>query len=162
MNATIGFALFVLLLLMSTASSHAQSGQVTYPTSSGLHPPAGNYSHVAVVTGPAKTLYLSGQVGLTEQGTAAEGDFIAQVRQSLANVEAVLKSNGASWQHVVKWTWYIVEPLTPDKLAELRKLRAEFTSSRTGPPPASTLVYVKALAEARFLVEIDVTAVVPL
>jgi 2-iminobutanoate/2-iminopropanoate deaminase len=161
MNATFAFAPLVLLLLMSATSSQAQAGQVTYTTSSGVHPPAGNYSHVAVVTGPVKTLYLSGQVGLTEQGTAAEGDFIAQVRQSLANVEAVLKSNGASWQHVVKWTWYIVEPLTPAKLAELRKLRAEVISGRIGPPPASTLVYVKALAEARFLVEIDVTAVVP-
>ncbi len=139
----------------------AQAGSVTYPTPTGVHPPVGNYSHVAVVEGRVKTLYLAGQVGVRPDGGIDSTDVIAQAIQAMRNVDAILKSNGASFEHVVKWTWYVVTPLEGPRLAELRRVRAELMATRKAPMPASTLVYVKALAGPQYLIELDVTAVVP-
>ena len=45
-----------------------------------MHAPRG-YTHVVETTGPARTIYLSGQVGIAPDGNIA-GDFRAQVEQS--------------------------------------------------------------------------------
>lgn len=154
--------LLTLALVAALASGAlAQAGSVSYPSPTGVHPPVGNYSHVAVVEGRVKTLYLAGQVGIRLDGGIDSTDAIAQYIQALRNVDSILKSNGASWEHVVKWTAYLVTPLEPARLAELRRVRAELMAGRKAPMPASTLVYVKALAGPQYLVEIDVTAVIP-
>ncbi len=150
-----------LCLLYLPALAFAQAGQVTYPTPTGVHPPVGNYSHVAVAEGRVKTLYLAGQVGVRPDGGIDSTNVIAQAIQAMRNVDAILKSNEASFEHVVRWTWYVVTPLEGPRLAELRRVRAELMAARKAPMPASTLVYVKALAGPQYLIELEVTAVVP-
>jgi enamine deaminase RidA (YjgF/YER057c/UK114 family) len=93
------------------------------------------------------TVYCSGQV--------SEADGLeAQAREAFNNVRTLLDSAGARMADIVKMTIYTTQE---DGLAKIRAVRQEFL---TAPFPASTLVVVKALADPRYLVEVDVTAVI--
>jgi hypothetical protein len=59
--------------------------------------PGGNYSQGILVDG---TLYISGQGGEDSAGKAP-GDFDAEVKQSLENVGAILKSAGVTSADIV-------------------------------------------------------------
>lgn len=131
-----------------------------YPPIPGVHAPDGRYSHLAVAEGPARTLYLAGQVGLRPDGQLAAG-IVAQAEQALANVMAILAAEGATVEHIVRWTWYLVGPVSDKDLAGVRAARGRVLDGRQAPPPASTLVFVAALDGPALLLELEVTAVVP-
>jgi enamine deaminase RidA (YjgF/YER057c/UK114 family) len=122
-----------------------------WPTPSG-------YANGVVADG--RLVFVAGQVGWDEQGQFQTDDFVAQVRQALANVVAVLRAAGAEPQHLARLTWYIT-----DKAVYRASLAAVGRAYREiiGPHyPAMTLVQVAALLEDRAQVEIEATAVVPL
>ena len=50
------------------------------------------YTHVVATTGPGRTIYLSGQLGMTPGGAFAgvPGDFRAQATQCFENLKAGL------------------------------------------------------------------------
>ncbi len=74
------------------------------------------YHHVAVATG-SKMVFVAGQVAWDAEGrTVGEGDLAAQVEQCYLNVATALAAAGASFDHVVKRTVYVVD-WTPDKLS---------------------------------------------
>ena len=122
----------------------------------GVYAPQAHYSQVAKV---GNMLYISGQLGLDEQGELiGPGDAQAQARQAWRNLVAILKHYGATPRHLVKTNTYITHwayrPL-------VGAARDEFFSESVseGPYPPSTLVVVQGLAEPRFLVEIEAVAV---
>src|ERR1700737_2482864 len=47
-------------------------------------------------------------------------DFVAQVRQALSNISAILAEGGASPEHLVRLTWYVVD--IEEYLANLKAL----------------------------------------
>src|SRR5947209_18583058 len=51
-------------------------------------------------------VFVGGMIGQDERGRLAEG-FVAQTKQALANIAAVLAQAGASPQHIVRLTWYV-------------------------------------------------------
>ena len=109
------------------------------------------YSHVARA---GKTVYIAGQIALDPEGNlVGPGDVEAQVRQVYANLEAILRELGASLEHVVKLTTYMVDP---DHLDAFRKVRNAVCSD---PFPPNTLVFIKRLAAPEYLVEIEAVAV---
>ena len=115
------------------------------------------YSHVVVASG-ARTIYISGQVALDENGALVGGDDLgAQTTQVMKNLGLALKAAGASFADVVKITTYVVG-YRPEQRAVLGQARGPFFAGRT--PPASTLVGVQALAAPDWLVEIEAIAVV--
>ncbi len=57
---------------------------------------------------PGRTVYVSGQVGIAQDGKIAT-DFRAQAVQSLENLKAALTAAGAGLEHVVKITNYFVD-----------------------------------------------------
>jgi enamine deaminase RidA (YjgF/YER057c/UK114 family) len=133
----------------------------TNPSESDVLLPEGWPRPVGYANGIAargRLIFIAGQVGWDTSGTFAEG-LVAQVRQALQNVAAVLHAGGAEPRHLVRLTWYVVD-------------RTAYAAARTdigrayrdviGPHyPAMTLVQVAALLEDRALVEIEATAVVP-
>ncbi len=121
-----------------------------------IHKPTG-YTH-AVKTGGCELVFVSGQVALDPKGeVAGQGDFARQAEQVFHNLEEVLRASGTGFKNVVKMNTYVVG-LTPERLQEIRTLRAKFLSAEN--PPASTLIGVQALARPEFLLEVEAVACV--
>ena len=82
---------------------------VTYLSPEKLHKnPA--FSHLAVVSGNVKTVYIGGQNAVDLQGNiVGKGDLKAQAEQVLSNFEACLAAAGAGFEDIVKWTIFMVE-----------------------------------------------------
>ncbi|VIO75590.1 2-iminobutanoate/2-iminopropanoate deaminase [Bradyrhizobium ivorense] len=123
---------------------------------SGLHHnPA--YSHVVVASG-ARTIYISGQVSVDEEGrVVGPGDLAAQTTQVMTNLGSALKAAGATYSNIVKITTFVVG-YKPELRPIIGKARGKFFEGME--PPASTLVGVTALAAPEWLIEIEAVAVV--
>ncbi|WP_397473344.1 Rid family detoxifying hydrolase [Pusillimonas sp.] len=69
----------------------------------------GPYSQ-AVAAPSGKTVYLSGQIGLEPStGELVSENFEGQVRQSFANMQAVIEAAGGSLESIVKLTLYLTD-----------------------------------------------------
>lgn len=116
----------------------------------------GSYTQVVAVTGPARLVYVSGQVSYAADGSiVGKGDMRTQSEQVFANVSAALKAAGAGWSDVVKLNGYIVD-MTPEAVAVYREVRSRFL--KPGQFPASTLVGVTRLVQEELLLEVEVVA----
>ncbi len=104
-------------------------------------------------------VFVGGQIGWNAQQQFESDDFIAQTRQTLLNVRAVLQEAGAGPEHMVRMTWYIVD--RDEYNARLKELGAAYREVMGRHFPAMTCVQVAALVEPRAKVEIEVTGVVP-
>jgi enamine deaminase RidA (YjgF/YER057c/UK114 family) len=140
-----------------TGDTAAQHGRVELLCPDGLvRNPA--FSHVAVVSGPVRTIYIGGQDAITPAGEiVGKGDLGAQTEQILANVKTALAAAGAGPEHVIKWNVLVVEG------QDFREGYAAFQrvwGDRPN-PPLITAGVVKGLAHPDFLAEIDAIAVVP-
>jgi len=83
----------------------------------------GPYSQ-AVVAGPGNTVYLSGQIGLVPStGEMISDQFEDQVKQSLANLKAVIEAAGGTLEHIVKLTLFLTDL---SKFSIANGLMAEF------------------------------------
>ena len=126
-----------------------------------LHPggllPAKGYANGIAARGTQG--FVGGQIGWNAQQQFETDDFIAQTRQTLQNVMAVLKEAGAGPEHMVRMTWYVID--RDEYNARLKELGAVYREVIGKHFPAMTCVAVAALMEARAKVEIEVTAVVP-
>ena len=101
-------------------------------------------------------LHVSGIVAVDGEGKLVGGDdVVAQTRQVLENMRAVLAAGGCGFQDVVKVTIFLTDIDDRPLINPLRQLA--FGSSR----PASTLVEVSRLAVEGAKVEIECTAFVP-
>ena len=85
-------------------------------------------------------------------------DLGAQATQAFQNLEVALAAAGAGLEHVVKWGVHVVHGRDPEP--GFRAFQ-EVWDSRSAPPPAITVLFVSALANPGFLIEIDAVAVVP-
>ncbi len=114
-------------------------------------PPFSNYSHGAEAPGDARWLHLSGQIGITADGTLLEG-FEAQATQAWKNIRAILADAGMGPADIVKVNVFITDQ---SQVGEARTTRDAVLD---GAQPASTLFVVAALAHPDWLVEIEVIA----
>ncbi|MGI5338573.1 RidA family protein [Streptomyces sp. CA-181903] len=116
--------------------------------------PARGYSHVVTATG--RLVAVSGQVALDEDGhVVGEGDIRAQTRQVFGNLRRCLKAAGASFDDVVKLTYFVTDVAD---LPVIREVRDEFVDA--GRLPASSAVQVVALFRPDLLIEVEAFAVV--
>ena len=116
------------------------------------------YTQVVETTGPGRTVYLSGQLGMTTGGAfaGAPGDFRAQATQCFENLKAGLASVGAGFEHVVKITNFFIDM---SHLPVFFEVRDTFVNTKA--PPASTAIQVGRLARDGALFEIEAVAVIP-
>jgi enamine deaminase RidA (YjgF/YER057c/UK114 family) len=121
-----------------------------------LTPPG--YTHVVEVTGPGRTVYIAGQVGVDKNGQIAggAGDVRAQMVQAFENLKAALAEVGATFKDVVKITNYLVDGA---HVQDYREIRDRYVNAAA--PPASTLLVISRLAREGWLFEIDAVAVLP-
>ncbi|CAM5382209.1 Rid family detoxifying hydrolase [Eoetvoesiella caeni] len=108
----------------------------------------GPYSQ-AVIAGAGKTVYLSGQIGL-EPGTGelVSENFEGQVRQSFANMQAVIEAAGGTLDSIVKLTLFLTDL---SKFASANSIMADIIPQ---PFPARSTIGVASLPKgAQFEVE---------
>lgn len=119
------------------------------------------YRQLAVATG-SRTVYLSGQVARTSDGTpVGAGDLAAQVEQAYRNVATALAAVGGSFADVAKLTVYVVD-WTPDKMGALGDGVGRVVADLgIDPVRPITLLGVAALGEPDLLVEVEAVAVLP-
>ena len=119
-----------------------------------VHPPLGAYSHAVSTTGPGQTFYISGQIGMTPDGTVAVS-FALQAKQCWRNIVAILAADGLAASDLVKVTTFLTDMANAQTYA---RLRAPFLQ---GARPASTLIAVSALAMPEWLIEVEAVAFRP-
>lgn len=124
----------------------------------GLYDPSPNaYSHVAEVRAGSRLLSIAGQGGEDASGQLP-GDFQAQARQALANLQTALATRGAKLADVYKLTLLIVD----HSQARLQQWTALANQAWAGAmAPTCTLIPVPRLALDGMLVEIDALAALP-
>ena len=97
-------------------------------------------------------VYTSGQIPIDPvTGNFVEGGIKEQTRQSLTNVQAILKEAGLTMENVVKTTVFMADM---NDFADMNAVYAEFFAE---PYPARSAVAVKTLPKGA-LVEIEVVA----
>jgi reactive intermediate/imine deaminase len=142
---------------VSALPASASAAAAPAPVPQHLNPPTVStprgYSHAVVVTG-GKTVYISGQICLDRTGKlVGEGNLKAQAQQVFENLNAVLEAVGATFANVVKFNIYMLDA---SQVQVVRDVRDTFIKADAA--PASTLVEVRRLARAEFLLEIDAIA----
>jgi enamine deaminase RidA (YjgF/YER057c/UK114 family) len=105
-----------------------------------------------------ETVFVGGMVGWDVDGRFPDG-FVAQVKQTLENIVAVLEEGGARPEHIVRMTWYVVDmeeyrQAVPDLAPVYRAIMGSHY-------PAMALIEVKSLVERAARLEIEATAVIP-
>lgn len=111
------------------------------------------------VSASGRMIFVAGQVGWGPRERVESEDLVAQVRQALANVVAVLAAGGAGPEHLVRMTWYLAD--RREYLARLAEIGAAYREVVGRHYPAMTAVEVSGFVEDRVKVEIEATAVVP-
>ena len=124
----------------------------------------GRFSEVVTVTGASKTIYLAG-VGAEDENAPAGasapirhlGNPYEQCRYAYDKIKQLLEKHGAGFGDVVKIVSYVTDMRYQ---ADYGKCRSEVFGAT--PPPAHTLLNIVQLAWPGMMVEVDVTAMVPL
>ena len=112
------------------------------------------------VAASGRQVFVAGQIGWNERCEFDSDDFIAQVRQTLLNIRAVLAEAGAAPEHIVRMTWYLIDKR--EYIARGREVGQAYRDVLGRDYGiAMSAVQVSALMEDRAKVEIEVTAVVP-
>lgn len=110
------------------------------------------------VAADGRIVVTGGVIGWDAQERLADG-FIAQARQTLSNIAAILAEGGARPEHLVRLTWYVVD--MDEYLANLKELGQIYREIFGAHYPAMALVQVVRLVEKAARVEIEATAVMP-
>jgi enamine deaminase RidA (YjgF/YER057c/UK114 family) len=105
-----------------------------------------------------ETVFVGGMVGWDVNGKFPSG-FVAQVKQALENIVAVLHEGGATPEHVTRMTWYVVD--MDEYRRSLPELGAVYRAIMGSHYPVMALVEVRSLVEPQARLEIETTAVIP-
>lgn len=126
-----------------------------------LHPrnwkPAKGYANGVVAEG--RMVFVAGQIGWNAEQQFESHDFVAQTRQALDNVVAVVREAGGTPAHITKLTWFITDKR--EYVSRLPEVGAAYRSIMGRHFPAMTMVQVNALIEDAAKVEIEAVAVLP-
>ncbi len=110
-----------------------------------------------VVVARGRMVFVRGQVGqdLDTAANVGVGAPAAQAEQAMRNVRQLLGEAGAQLGHICKITIYLTDPRYRESVYRTigRWLKGVY--------PVSTGIVVTALARPEWLVEVDVTAVIP-
>jgi enamine deaminase RidA (YjgF/YER057c/UK114 family) len=121
--------------------------------------PLGMYSHGMIAPG-GEIVVVAGQVGMGQGGQVAGGDVVAQTKQALENVRAVVEAAGCAMRDIVRLQTFLTHAGDIDGFM---KARAEVFPRYfpDGAYPPNTLLIVSRLVKPELLVEIEAMAVKP-
>ncbi len=116
------------------------------------------YTCVVETSGPGRTVYIAGQLGLDLENklVGGPGDFRAQATKAIENLKAALASVGAGLDDVVKINNYLTDMSHIGIFREVRDQAFDMAK-----PPASTTVAIAQLARPGALFESEAIAVLP-
>jgi enamine deaminase RidA (YjgF/YER057c/UK114 family) len=156
-------ALFTASILMTTVAGASTASAQTLEKKNYNYSEwtKGRFSEAVTVTGPGKMIFLAGVGAEDENGAPGtirhKGDFDGQCKYSYDKIKRLLDKHGATLGDVVKMVTYLTDVRNqPD----YGKCRVEAFGSH--PLPAHTLLTISQLAWPGMILEIDVTAVVPM
>lgn len=130
------------------------AAKVNFINPPSISAPSG-YSHVAETSG-SRVIYLSGQVALSTEGQiVGPNDTRLQAEQVFTNLAAGLEAVGATFEDVVKLTYFMIDM---DDFPAVREVRDRFVN--TSRPPASSAVQVSGLVAEWIRIEIEAVAVI--
>lgn len=122
----------------------------------------GRYSHLAEVPAGHRLVFVSGQVGNLPDGGMAGPDAASQTEQALANIEALLASEGVTPRHLVRLQTFLAGT---EHLAGFREgfaaVYARWFPAGADDFPGHSLLVVQALAAPEICVEIEGWFAVP-
>ena len=121
--------------------------------------PLGMYAH-GVVAHAGELVVVAGQVGMDAGGQVAGADVVAQTRQALENVRAVVEAAGAGMRDIVRFQTFLTRA---EDIAGFMKARGDVFPEYfpEGGYPPNTLLVVSRLVRPELLVEIEALAIVP-
>ena len=108
--------------------------------------------------GQGRVLLVGGMIGWDAEGRFAPG-FVAQCRQAMQNILAVVQEAGGGAEHIGRLTWYVTD--MAEYRASLAELGPAYRAVFGRHFPAMALVQVGALVEPEAKVEIEATAILP-
>lgn len=123
----------------------------TFRNPHGIAAPLAAYSHQAEVTGPARWLVISGQIGMTPTGELPE-DPVEQLGLALDNITANLEAAGMRHEDLVKLTFYFAGEID---IEGRRRRMGEWLGDLR---PCMTVMTVAALATPALRVEVEALA----
>jgi enamine deaminase RidA (YjgF/YER057c/UK114 family) len=130
------------------ARETAVTANIRFLNPTTLSKPPG-YTHVVEITGPGRTVYIAGQLGLDAAGHLA-ADARGQIVQAFENLKVALDSVGASFNEVVKINNYLTDM---SHLPIFREVRDKYLNTKA--PPASTTIAIAQLARDGAVFEIE-------
>ena len=117
-------------------------------------PPAANYRNLAIVAPGKKLLIISGQIGNLMDGSIIEG-LEAQYERALANINAIVASEGGTSIDIAKITIFLTEePRERSLIGDAN--RKHFPDG----PPAMSWIRVAGLFRPEVKVEIEAIAAI--
>lgn len=149
----------LLPVFMLYNSLQAQTNKIAFEDVQGVMA-AQPYGYSQVVSTPlnGKMIFLSGQTAWDSEGNIiGEGDFKKQLEYCLQSIEKILKAKGAKKTDIVKLSYY-VKNLDEQKMYAITEVAQKFFAKNSY--PAGCLLGIAQLADDRFLVEVEATAIV--
>ncbi|SHH85052.1 RidA family protein [Clostridium intestinale] len=116
-----------------------------------IHEPVADYTHQVEVSGQARWLVMSGQIGKYKDGPIPE-DPIEQIGIAMDNIVKNLEASNMKVTDLVKIVFYLVGNIDNSKRVEA------VSKVLQGHKPCMTLLYVASLANPSIKVEIDAWA----
>ena len=111
------------------------------------------------IAAEGRIVFVAGQVGWNADQKFESQDFVAQTRQALQNIVAVVREAGGAPEHITRLTWFITDK--KEYLSRLAEVGEAYRSVMGTHFPAMTMVQVVALVEDEAKVEIEASAVMP-
>jgi enamine deaminase RidA (YjgF/YER057c/UK114 family) len=139
---------------MSEAGPMSEAHEFLHPK--GWRQPKGFANGIAA---RGRLVFLAGQVGWNAEQRFESADFIAQARQALANIVALVREAGGAPEHITRLTWFVLDK--KEYLSRLGELGLAYRAEMGKHYPTMTLVQITALVEDQARVEIEATAVIP-
>jgi enamine deaminase RidA (YjgF/YER057c/UK114 family) len=110
------------------------------------------------IAAEGRVVFVAGQIGWNADQTFESQDFVAQTRQALQNIVAVVREAGGGPEHITRLTWFITDK--KEYLSRLAEVGEAYRSVMGTHFPAMTMVQVVALVEDGAKVEIEASAVI--
>ena len=110
------------------------------------------------IAAEGRIVFVAGQVGWNADQKFESQDFVAQTRQALQNIVAVMREAGGAPEHITRLTWFVTDK--KEYLSRLAEVGEAYRSVMGTHFPAMTMVQVVALVEDRAKVEIEASAVI--
>jgi len=134
--------LFMFCILVSSATFAAKESIYTKKAPN----PIGTYSQAIKI---GNTVYISGQIPIDPKtGEIVKGNFDDQVKQSLSNVNEIVKAAGGNIDDIVKVSVYLSD------INNFARLNEEMKAMFHLPYPARSVVEIKSLPK-NAMVEIE-------